>query len=75
MGAVVDQLPLPHPIAAAMVTRFLWPRALIRSKQKPVSSLWRITRSTIPAGVSTGTAVTEDVPIREGLLKKGTLPQ
>ena len=45
----------PAEIAAAWptaVTRSRWPRALIRSTQKPVSGLWKVTRSTRPASTS-----------------------
>ena len=34
-----------------------WPRALIRSTQKPVSGLWKVTRSTRPASTSRSGAV------------------
>ena len=34
------------------VTRSRWPRALIRRTQKPVSALWKVTRSTRPARTS-----------------------
>src|SRR5262249_32987926 len=36
------------------VTRSRWPRTLTRSTQKPVSSLWKVTRSTLPARGSRG---------------------
>src|SRR5512134_1647554 len=42
----------PAPIAAAWpmtVIRSRWPRAFTRSTQKPLSSLWKVTRSTKPA--------------------------
>ena len=45
----------PAEIVAAwptVVTRSRWPRALIRSTQKPVSGLWKVTRSTRPASTS-----------------------
>src|SRR3954454_11478715 len=35
-----------------MVTRSRWPRALTGSTQKPLSALWNVTRSTIPASTS-----------------------
>jgi len=47
----------PDVIAAACpttVTRSRWPRALIRSTQKPLSALWNVTRSTSPASASIG---------------------
>ena len=34
-----------------------WPRALIRSTQKPISGLWKVTRSTRPASTSRSGAV------------------
>src|SRR5438128_12554616 len=36
------------------VTRSRWPRTLTRSTQKQVSSLWNVTRSTLPARYSVG---------------------
>jgi hypothetical protein len=42
----------PAEIIAAcptVVTRSRWPRAFTRSTQKPVSELWKVTRSTSPA--------------------------
>ena len=45
----------PAEIIAAWptaVTRSRWPRALIRSTQKPVSGLWKVTRSTRPTSTS-----------------------
>ena len=45
----------PAEIVAAwptVVTRSRWPRALIRSTQKPVSGLWKVTRSTRPTSTS-----------------------
>src|SRR3954451_16227418 len=56
----LTQIPLawtnsPAVIAAATptrVTRSRWPRALTRSTQKPVSGLWKVTRSTSPASAS-----------------------
>ena len=50
----------PAEIVAAWptaVTRSRWPRALIRSTQKPVSGLWKVTRSTRPASTSRPGAV------------------
>src|SRR3954454_20836384 len=54
---LLSQVPLawtnsPAVIAAAApttVTRSRWPRALTRRTQKPVSGLWKVTRSTSPA--------------------------
>src|SRR5262245_7336654 len=34
------------------VTRSRWPRALTRKTQKPLSGLWKVTRSTRPTSVS-----------------------
>src|SRR4051812_23813669 len=56
----LTQVPLawtnsPAPIAAAApttVARSRWPRTLTRSTQKPVSGLWKVTRSTRPASAS-----------------------
>src|SRR5208337_3643797 len=45
----------PAEIVAAwptMVTRSRCPRAFIRSTQKPLSALWNVTRSTVPASTS-----------------------
>ena len=45
----------PAEIVAAWpttVTKSRWPRALTRSTQKPVSGLWKVTRSTRPASTS-----------------------
>jgi hypothetical protein len=45
----------PALIAAAApttVTSSRWPRTLTRSTQKPVSGLWKVTRSTSPARAS-----------------------
>ena len=45
----------PAEITAACpitVTSSRWPRALIRKTQKPLSSLWYVTRSTRPASTS-----------------------
>jgi hypothetical protein len=39
-------------IEAAMVARSRCPRAFTRSTQKPVSALWNVTRSTMPASTS-----------------------
>src|SRR2546428_7386565 len=36
------------------VTRSRWPRTFTRRTQKPVSSLWNVTRSTLPARCSVG---------------------
>ena len=36
------------------VARSLWPRTLTRRTQKPVSSLWKVTRSTAPVRRSVG---------------------
>src|SRR5262249_27861909 len=36
------------------VTRSRWPRTLTRRTQKPVSSLWKVTRSTAPVSCSVG---------------------
>src|SRR5256885_15964214 len=47
----------PGVIVAAVpttVTRSRWPRTLTRSTQKPVSSLWNVTRSTAPVRCSVG---------------------
>ena len=62
MGAVVDPAAArltnsPAAIVAAWpttVTRSRCPRALTRSTQKPVSALWKVTRSTSPASASVG---------------------
>ena len=48
-------IPSPAEIIAAWptaVTSSRWPRALRRSTQKPVSGLWKVTRSTRPASTS-----------------------
>ncbi len=45
----------PAPMVAAWpmtVIRSRWPRAFTRSTQKPLSSLWKVTRSTRPARFS-----------------------
>ena len=45
----------PAPTMAAWpttVARSRWPRALVRSTQKPFSGLWKVTRSTRPARTS-----------------------
>ena len=47
----------PALISAAWpttVTRSRWPRALMRSTQKPLSALWKVTRSIEPASTSVG---------------------
>ena len=47
----------PAPIAGAWpttVTRSRRPRAFTRSTQNPLSALWNVTRSTVPASASTG---------------------
>ena len=47
----------PAEIRAAWpttVTGSRWPRTLTRSTQKPVSALWKVTRSTRPASASVG---------------------
>src|ERR1700753_2515515 len=38
--------------APSTVTKSRWPRALMRSTQKPLSALWNVTRSTRPASGS-----------------------
>src|SRR3712207_2602973 len=51
--------PPPAEIRAAWpttVTGSRWPRTLTRSTQKPVSALWKVTRSTRPARASVGGA-------------------
>jgi hypothetical protein len=58
----VNQMPVavthsPAPMAGACptrVTRSRLPRACTLSTQKPVSALWKVTRSTVPASVSLG---------------------
>ena len=60
----------PALISAAWpttVTRSRWPRALIRSTQKPLSALWKVTRSIEPASTSVlctsvGWAVVSGIP-------------
>ena len=50
----------PAEIIAACpmrVIRSRWPRALMRSTQKPFSELWNVTRSTSPAKTSVGVLV------------------
>src|SRR5712691_3310218 len=42
------------------VTRSRCPRTLTRSTQKPVSSLWNVTRSTLPARCSRGVSWVDD---------------
>ena len=62
----LTQVPLawtnsPAVIAAAApttVARSRWPRTLTRSTQKPVSGLWKVTRSTSPASASRSGVVT-----------------
>src|SRR5919202_4837995 len=44
------------------VARSLWPRTLTRSTQKPVSALWKVTRSTRPASASVAGAAASFVP-------------
>jgi len=69
----------PAEIIAACPTRVIrsrWPRALIRSTQKPLSELWKVTRSTRPARTSVELTVdicailammdTDAVPGRDG---------
>ena len=55
----------PALISAAWpttVTRSRWPRALMRSTQKPLSVLWKVTRSIEPASTSVGWAVVSGIP-------------
>ncbi|MCT0213620.1 MULTISPECIES: hypothetical protein [unclassified Synechococcus] len=63
-GAALVLLPLAMAeaptISAAWpttVTRSRWPRALILSKQKPFSALWKVTRSIDPDSTSLGCAL------------------
>ena len=44
------------------VTNSRWPRALMRSTQKPLSAPWRVTRSIEPASTSVGWAVVSGNP-------------
>src|SRR5215469_899157 len=46
-----------HCGMATRVMRSRWPRALTRSTQKPLSELWKVTRSTKPAKTSVELAV------------------
>ena len=55
----------PALISAAWpttVTRSRWPRALMRSTQKPLLALWKVTRSIEPASTSVGSAVVSAIP-------------
>src|SRR5580704_18395102 len=60
----------PAEIIAAWPTRVMrsrWPRALIRSTQKPLSELWKVTRSTSPARTSVELAVSVGAIPRSGM--------
>src|SRR5881409_2023253 len=48
------------------VTRSRWPRTFTRSTQKPVSSLWKVTRSTAPVRCSVGW-VLEEVCVEDSI--------
>ena len=55
IGQLVDKISPEVYLIAACPTRVMrsrWPRALTRSTQKPLSELWKVTRSTRPARTS-----------------------